>query len=76
MLRHGFDTSLPGAHGPAARGRATRYVGSHQVWGLRPPARVVPEGVTRFDLAAQSVLWRAITADVAAGRAAIAAVVG
>ena len=73
LLRDGIDTGAPGAHGAAVLGPSVRYIGARHVWGRRAPADPA-EGVVRFELAGPGTMWRVASADVAAGRAALAGV--
>ena len=75
LLRDGLDTGAPGAHGPAVLGPSVRFVGARHAWGRRAPAGAAGS-VVRFELAGEGTMWRVATADVAAGRAALAGVSG
>jgi hypothetical protein len=69
VVRDGIDTHRPGAFGPAVLGPTTRGLGSLYALGGRPPG--AGDGLTRCDLAADGVLWRAVSDDVVALRSSL-----
>lgn len=80
ILRDGFDSARPGAHGSAVAG-GVRYLGSWHRWGERtapaapigiPPGNPAPGRVTRFDLGSPGAMWRLLSTDVATGRSGLA----